>query len=467
MMLSTYADDTIILCTKREPQLAIQTTESFLKYITDWATSWCITLNPNKTIHVLFTKRSVANLTGNKSPKMKGILIKNEPKHRYLGLILDRKLLLHHHINQLKNRIRNVAAGLNWIIGTKSKLSPQSKILLYKQIIAPVWQYALPLWGALTSNTQFQRIEAAQSKLIRKILKAGRYTRNQVLRDAYNIKSINEIYSEASNRLATSLASHPNTEARKILMDPVTPNRLEMPRYLDQLNRFFLPLRQQLQQQNQLNTHQPALPTLISYEQQLLSQQASIKARQQDEEREQNKRLKIEQDPHYRPSIGWVNAMSYKLRHGITTRWEMADKIKYEPEYIQRLIMPPLLPSEIPPPTPDQELDARLSTLKTQIINDLDLNLNYETNLAEGDSRTRFLPNSSSPILQAPLIPCINLVEDHPLGNPAIADIWKSTPEIETTSDLVSITTSQMAITTEPDAMTQQRPANSRAATAH
>ncbi|KAI8035242.1 hypothetical protein M5D96_011972, partial [Drosophila gunungcola] len=208
-----YADATIILCASKEAHSAINTIQKYLSLITKWASKWCITLNASKTVHVLFSRRSTVNLIGPKSPSMNGVEIKNETKYRYLGLLLDRKLILHLHTTQLINRLRSTAFGLNWILGNQSKLPKSIKITLYKQLIAPVWQYALPIWGSLISNTRFKQIEATQNKIIRLIVKASRYIRNQDIRELYDIKSAENIFHQASNRLAASLSCHPNPEA--------------------------------------------------------------------------------------------------------------------------------------------------------------------------------------------------------------------------------------------------------------
>jgi hypothetical protein len=39
-----------------------------------------------------------------------------------------------------------------WIIGRKSELSLESKILLYKTILKPIWSYGNPLWGTASQS---------------------------------------------------------------------------------------------------------------------------------------------------------------------------------------------------------------------------------------------------------------------------------------------------------------------------
>ncbi|XP_041450912.1 putative mediator of RNA polymerase II transcription subunit 26 [Drosophila obscura] len=51
MLLSTYADDTIILCARSLANTAVRTNEIYLKSFTSWASKWGINLNKDKTIH--------------------------------------------------------------------------------------------------------------------------------------------------------------------------------------------------------------------------------------------------------------------------------------------------------------------------------------------------------------------------------------------------------------------------------
>jgi hypothetical protein len=36
-----------------------------------------------------------------------------------------------------------------WLLGRNSELSVHNKLILYKQVIRPVWSYGIQLWGCL------------------------------------------------------------------------------------------------------------------------------------------------------------------------------------------------------------------------------------------------------------------------------------------------------------------------------
>jgi hypothetical protein len=49
-----------------------------------------------------------------------------------------------------------------WLLGRKSKLSTNNKLLGYKAILKPIWTYGIQLWGT-TSNSNIEILERFQS----------------------------------------------------------------------------------------------------------------------------------------------------------------------------------------------------------------------------------------------------------------------------------------------------------------
>jgi hypothetical protein len=65
-----------------------------------------------------------------------------------------------------------------WLIGRKSKLSLDNKVLLYKSI--PVWTYGIQLWGtACVSNINI--LQRFQNKVLGAIVDAPYYISNKVI----------------------------------------------------------------------------------------------------------------------------------------------------------------------------------------------------------------------------------------------------------------------------------------------
>ena len=64
-----------------------------------------------------------------------------------------------------------------WLLGPKSKLSLNNKIILYKAILKPMWTYGIQLWGT-AKNSSVEILQRYQSKTLR-------FITNAVVRDQY------------------------------------------------------------------------------------------------------------------------------------------------------------------------------------------------------------------------------------------------------------------------------------------
>jgi hypothetical protein len=149
-IITTFADDTAIMASNENPQTASLSLQTHLNQLEAWLSNWPIKVNETKSAQVAFTNRKtdcpVVTINGKKLP------VKNEVK--YLGLILDQKLTWRPHITAQKTQINLKLRQMNWLIGRKSKLTNENKLLLYKAIIKHIWFFGIQLWGCdKPSNT--------------------------------------------------------------------------------------------------------------------------------------------------------------------------------------------------------------------------------------------------------------------------------------------------------------------------
>ena len=77
---------------------------------------------------------------------------------KYLGIHLDCRLTWQKHIFTKRKQLGLQLHRMYWITGRKSKLSLENKLLIYKNILKPIWTYGIPLWGtASNSNIEIQQ----------------------------------------------------------------------------------------------------------------------------------------------------------------------------------------------------------------------------------------------------------------------------------------------------------------------
>jgi hypothetical protein len=94
--MATFADDTAIMSSDHDPNMASQKFKQHLNLLQNWMEQWKITVNPTKSTQITFTTRKTIcpQVTIINFP----ISIKQEVK--YLGLHLDKKLTWQTHIKK-------------------------------------------------------------------------------------------------------------------------------------------------------------------------------------------------------------------------------------------------------------------------------------------------------------------------------------------------------------------------------
>jgi hypothetical protein len=167
-VIATFADDTAILASNEDPQSASQSLQTHLNHLETWLNTRHVKVNETKSVHVTFTNRRTdcpaVTINGTQLP------VANELK--YLGLILDQKLTWRPHITAKMTQMNLKLRQMHWLIGRKSKLITENKLLLYKAILKPIWTYGIQLWGCTKpSNTKIIRV---QSKILRMAFNAPR-----------------------------------------------------------------------------------------------------------------------------------------------------------------------------------------------------------------------------------------------------------------------------------------------------
>jgi len=68
------------------------------------------------------------------------------------------------------------------LLGRKSQLSIEDKLLIYKTNIKPIWTYGVEIWGCASKSSQAV-LQKAQSKTLLMITNAPRYVSNSTLHE--------------------------------------------------------------------------------------------------------------------------------------------------------------------------------------------------------------------------------------------------------------------------------------------
>ena len=126
-----------------------------------------------------------------------------------------------------------------WIIGRKSKLSMENKLLIYKNILKPSSTYGIPLWGT-ASYSNIEILQRFQNKVLRQIVKAPQYVPNTILHTDLQIPTVKAEITNFSTKYREKLITH-HKELIPALLEDEEPRRLKRFKPTELTTRFSLP----------------------------------------------------------------------------------------------------------------------------------------------------------------------------------------------------------------------------------
>ncbi|KAL9694098.1 hypothetical protein quinque_013383 [Culex quinquefasciatus] len=121
---------------------------------------------------------------------------------RYLGLLIDSKLLFRYHLDDRIIKGIAMLKKLYPIINRRSKASLKNKLAVYKMVVAPMLLYGSPVWQGC-AMTHRKKLQVIQNKFLRLILNQPWRTRSS---DIHRLASIEPV----DARLASLAEKHRN-----------------------------------------------------------------------------------------------------------------------------------------------------------------------------------------------------------------------------------------------------------------
>ena len=156
---------------------------------------WKIKINDTKTDAVIFpyNKSPKRNPTSTLSIGNDTLPIKRVIK--YLGVILDSKLLYKDHIHMVCDKALRCGRALFPLLNRKSKLNYKNKLLLYKSCILPILTYGCQIYGKC-AKTHLKRLQVIQNKMLKIIYNLDMRYSTEGLHAQHNHKKVHEIITD-------------------------------------------------------------------------------------------------------------------------------------------------------------------------------------------------------------------------------------------------------------------------------
>ena len=130
-------------------------------------------------------------------------------------MTLDVKLRWNEHVRVKRKQLNLRYRKLHWLLGRHSVMSTNNKLLIYNQILKPIWTYGLQLWGCATKCHKAV-ISKFQNKVLREIVNAPRFYRTDRLHKDLGVSTVEEEIKKHAQRHDLRLARHPNVEATRL-----------------------------------------------------------------------------------------------------------------------------------------------------------------------------------------------------------------------------------------------------------
>lgn len=213
IIMATFADDTAAMYVNRDPTTA---------KLWQWLLDWKIRVNPQKSNHITFT------LNRGSCPPVKigKETLPQTTTIKYLGIILDCRQTWKEHIRTKCNELTNKTRKLMILLGRKSKLNLENKLLVYKTILKPTWTYGIELLGT-ASNSNIEILQRYQNSILKLIAQAPWFTKNTEVHEYFQMPTIKQEIRTRSLKYCQKLPNHPNHLARALFEGERPPKRLK------------------------------------------------------------------------------------------------------------------------------------------------------------------------------------------------------------------------------------------------
>ena len=219
---ATFADDTALLAVAETAEQSSLKVQEAVDSIVSWAKKWRIQLNSSKSTHTFYSLKKI-----DYSPVyISGTAIPHSNQAKYLGMTLDTRLRWKEHVKKKREELDLKSKKMYYLIGRRSKLSISNKLLLYKQILKPIWLYGLQLWGC-ASQSNINLIQRFQNKVLRCIVDAPWYIRSDDLHRDLNVDTVAKEIEKAAASHEGRLSRHVNEEASRLINSLQSRQRLK------------------------------------------------------------------------------------------------------------------------------------------------------------------------------------------------------------------------------------------------
>ena len=177
-----------------------------------WCTKWCVTLNPQKSQLVCYTKcpRHKKEIDELKPTiRMFGEDISIIAEATFLGVVFDTRLTWEPQFRQMTTKAYKRLNLLRHLSSLSKNPDPNILIRLYRSIIMPIFEYGSVCF-INAAETHLDKLQLIQNQALRIVMKCPRYVMTKDLHDCTGSQNVkNHLISDAKRRLQVMRTNSP------------------------------------------------------------------------------------------------------------------------------------------------------------------------------------------------------------------------------------------------------------------
>jgi hypothetical protein len=131
-------------------------------------------------------------------------------------MTLDAKLRWKAHIKKKQGELQIKFRKMYRLLGHRSELSMYNKLLLYTQVLRPVWTSGVQLWGC-AKGSNIDIIQRYQNKMLRFLDNVPWYVRNSDIHLDLGVETVASIIARHVISHENRLQHHVNEDASRLL----------------------------------------------------------------------------------------------------------------------------------------------------------------------------------------------------------------------------------------------------------
>ena len=158
-----YADDTCVVLNGKSLNLIVETVNAELQLLSTWLKSNKLSLNTTKTYYAGFHRAKMKLPMNSIKLFMDKTNLREVECIKYIGVILDNKLLWIQHISYIKNKI---SKGIGIMYKARNYINKKALLGLYHTYIYPHFIYCIESWGN-ASNCHLDPLFVIQRRILR------------------------------------------------------------------------------------------------------------------------------------------------------------------------------------------------------------------------------------------------------------------------------------------------------------